>query len=281
MRPQLIKYYNRKGILKLTLNTFPYYADTQDLKNWTWKYDENYGRIENFQRSKRDYTLGIGVAGNSLRLRDALCDIFTEDIIAGEPGTLVVRDWELSCWLVEAEYDYKLQLDRKAKFKVIAATKGWTRRTQTSYNGIAGDGSGADTDLGRDYSYAEGILGRGYDYGYSVTENHYAVIELGGVDNGFECLIYGPQVDPVIYLNGYPVKVNMAVAAGQTLKITSNGSEKTIKLYSSSGIEEDAFVYRDKENTPFIGLGQRTELTFGQIKFDFTTIERRSEPSWT
>jgi hypothetical protein len=122
---------------------------------------------------------------------------------------------------------------------------------------------------------------RGYNYGYSQPESHYNSIDLPGTGNGFEVMVYGPQVDPVIYLNNHPVQVNVELSATERLHIVSNGNIKTIQILTPSGSATDAFVYRDKENTPFITLGQHTDLTFGQIRFDFTTIERRSEPTWT
>ena len=72
----------------------------------------------------------------------------------------------------------------------------------------------------------------------------------------------------------------MTIDETERLQIISNGSVKTIKVLSATGQETDAFVYRDKENSPFLTLGTHTDLTFGQIRFDFTTIERRSEPAW-
>ena len=123
-------------------------------------------------------------------------------------------------------------------------------------------------------------MGRGYNYGYSQPESHYASIDLAGINNGFEAIIYGPQVNPVIYLNNQPVQVNVTLTATQRLRIVSNGSVKTIEILEPNGSATDAFVYRDKENTPFLTLGQHTELTFGQVRFDFTTIERRSQPTW-
>lgn len=278
-----VYYYNRKGQLKLTVNEDPYWmqAGTGEFKNNSWSYDQQFGKYRNFRRDKTAYPFSVIIRSNDDRDYDALCDIFSEDTIAGEAGYFLINGWKLECIVVKAEHEFVGRRDSVIAFEALAVDSTWTRSDTKSYDGTSGGGDGSDQDLGRDYSYASGILGRGYNYGYSVTDNHYAVMELTGSDNGFELLIYGPQVNPVIYLNGYPVQVNLNLLAGETLKVVSNGRIKTIKKYSPTGIESDAFVYRDKEHTPFISLAQRTELTFGQIKFDFTTIERRSEPSWT
>lgn len=278
-----VYYYNRNGVLRLTIGEDPYHMlkGTGEFKDNQWEYEQQFGNYRNFRRSKSAYPFSIIIKSKLDADFDALCDIFSEDVIAGAPGYFLINGWKLECYVVKAQHSWYSGKDYVVSFEALAVDSTWTRSETKPYNGNAGGGDGSDLDLGRDYSYAEGVLGRGYNYGYSVTDNHYAVIELTGSDNGYEVLIYGPQVNPAIYLNGYPIQVNINLLAGETLRIVSNGRIKTIKKYSSTGIESDAFVYRDKEHTPFISLGQRTELTFGQIKFDFTSIERRSEPSWT
>lgn len=276
---EIVEYYDRNGILKLTLNRHPYFADTKKLKDWTYGYDQRYGKIENFYRSKNEYELNIGVAGDSLAARDELSDIFNADVLAGEPGTLKIRGWALKCYITEAEYEFGVRIDRTSKYKVIAVTPGWTREAVHSYDGTETGGSG--TDYGRNYSFNSNVLGRGYDYGYDEYAAHSATITLTGDNNGFELMIYGPAIDPVVYVNNDPVKVFVTLNSTERLRIVSDGSIKTIDVLQSAGSSESAFVFRDKEHNPFITLGKETELTFGEIKFDFTTIERRSEPSWT
>ena len=276
-----IKYYDNTGALRLTLNKWPYYSQPDEFKNWLWSYSNNYGRIGSFYRNKESYPLTIGIASGSKAHRDALCDIFTKDILAEKPGRLEIRGWTLNCFIVEASYSYALDLDRQASFKVLPTDPTWIRKSTTSYDGIGSSGEGS-IDYGRDYVNSGGILGRDYNYGYNVSDSHYGTISLPGIDNGYEVVIYGPQENPAIYLNNYPIRVNMSLGETQRLKIVSNGSaERTIKVLENDGSESDAFIYRDKEFTPFIDLGSYTELTYGEVKFDFTTIERRSEPSWT
>lgn len=276
---ETVEYYDRNGVLKLTLNRHPYFADTKNLKNWSYGYDQRYGKIENFYRSKNDYELNIGVAGDGLEARDALCDIFNADVMAGEPGTLKIRGWALKCYIVEAEYEFGVRLDRKAKFKVIAVTPGWTREAVHYFDGTEGGGFGED--FGRNYSYADNVLGRGYDYGYDEYAAHSATITLTGDGNGYEAIIYGAVINPTIYVNNNPITVYVSLNSSERLRIVSDGSIRTIEILQADGSAENAFVYRDKEHNPFIELGKVNELTFGVIKFDFTTIERRSEPSWT
>ena len=274
-----IYYYDHNNNLKLTLNSYPYYTEWSDLRDWAWGYNEQFGKYNSFRRDKHERSLIIGIGGDYLKAHDDLCDIFAADIIAGKPGQLRVNGWVLNCYIVEAEYEYGNALSRKAEFKVMSEDPSWIR---TNTRVLSGDSGGVvDNDYGRDYTLENSILGRGYNYGYSLTQVHTVEINLPGSQNGYEIMFYGPIVNPVIFLNGWPVQVNVTLTAGQRLRVVSNGSEKTIKILSATGVETDAFIYRSKTYSPFVDIGQHTEVSFGDFRFDFTTIERRSEPTWT
>jgi len=276
-----VYYYNRNGILKLTFGEDPYYMvlGTGEFKDQTWEYSDQFGHFGSFRRDKTTYSFSVAITSNSLTDYDALCDIFTDDILANEPGYLLINGWRLNCYVIKSEHSFYGKRDHVIAFEAVSPNSTWLRMVTRSYNGDPGGGSTGE-NLGRDYTLEDELMGRGYNYGYSQPESHYASIDLAGSGNGFETIIYGPQVNPVIYLDNKPVKVNITIDATQRLKIVSNGSVKTITILEPNGASTDAFVYRDKENTPFLTLGQHTDLTFGQIRFDFTTIERRSEPSW-
>ena len=312
-----VYYYNRNGTLRLTLNEHPYWCDGGEFKDWEWSYDESFSRFKNFRRTKQEYPLTISIVDTDKGSRDVLCDIFDEDVQAGEPGYLMINGWKLSCYIVEAERSFWAQaLDYQIDFKIVSETSTWTRETTTYYNGIE---TAEASDLGRDYSMEEGDTGsgRGYaeadgdgsnelmdsfgellvdsdgevlidssgatgkvGYGYSIVSSYAKRISLPVDGNGYRVTFYGAVTNPVIYLNGQPVRVLTSVSSGERLVVTSNGREKTIYKVSAQGVKTDYFVYRDKEHTPFFSIGKSTELTYGEVKFDFTTIENRSEPSW-
>lgn len=312
-----VYYYNRNGTLRLTLNEHPYWCDGGEFKDWEWSYDESFSRFRNFRRTKQEYPLTISIVDTDKASRDVLCDIFDEDVQAGEPGYLMINGWKLSCYIVEAERSFWAQaLDYQIDFKIVSETSTWTRETTTSYNGIE---TAEASDLGRDYSMEEGDTesGRGYaeasgggsnelmdsfgellidsdgevlidssgatgkvGYGYSIVSSYAKRISLPVDGNGYRVTFYGAAIDPVIYLNGQPVRVLTSINANERLVVTSNGREKTIYKIDAQGNKADFFLYRDKEHTPFFSIGKNTALSYGEIKFDFTTIESRSEPSW-
>ena len=312
-----VYYYNRNNVLKLTLNEYPYYAGEAEFKDWQWGYDTQFGLFKNFHRAKDSFPFQVTIVSKDKSDRDYLCNIFSEDVLAGEPGYLMINDWKLPCYISEATHDFfGTTLDWQIEFKAVTETSTWTRETTTSYNGVD---TAESSDLGRDYSMEEGDeeSGRGYaeassgesnelmdsfgellvdsdgnvlidssgatgrvGYGYSIVSSYAKRISLPVDGNGYRVTFYGAVTNPVIYLNGNPVRVLTSVASGERLVVTSNGREKTIFKVSAQGVKTDYFVYRDKEHTPFFSIGKSTELTYGEVKFDFTTIKNRSEPSW-
>ena len=275
-----IYYYNHKGVLQLTLNKWPYFSEPSDLFDWVWGYNEQFGKINTFRREKDTLELNIIIDGDYEHRHNDLCDIFSADVLANSPGYLLLNGWRLDCYIIEAQNAVVFDSNRQSNFIVKSINSTWTRSQTNTYNGTSGGGGGGDEDLGRDYTFENQLLGRGYNYGYNLPESHYASLDLKGTNNGFEVIFYGPLTDPVLYLNNQPVRVFVELSATQRLRIVSNGSIKTIEVLEPNGHATDAFIYRDKTYTPFLTLGQHTDLTFGQVRFDFTTIERRSQPTW-
>ena len=276
-----IYYYNSKGVLKATINEYPYFASESPFRTWEYEYDEVFGSYSNFRRRNREYPFTIVVMSNNLADRDNLCHAFEEDVLSGEAGFLVIRGWKMKCFVTTGEHVFfNKPRDDEMRFTIVTDNPVWTREKTYSFNS-SGGGSQFDEDLNRDYSYTSGRLGRQYNYGYSVAESYYATIDVDSDNNGFRLLIYGAQNDPVIYINNIPIQVDVEITEAERLQIVSNESEKTIKILSSAGAERDAFIYRNKEHSPFITLGSHSDISYSNIRFDLTVIERRSDPPWT
>lgn len=276
-----VYYYNHKGRLKLTINEPPYYMrlDTGEFKNHAWGYDEQFGRFRNFRRQKVTYPFSIVITSRSLSDYDALCDIFNEDVIAGKTGYFLINGWRLDCNVIKADHQFYGELDHVIAFEAVSESSTWTRSVLHHYNGSSSGGGGSE-DLGRNYSNHGGYIGRGYNYGYEEVNSHEAIIELHGTDNGFEAVIYGPAINPTLYINNEPITVYVSINTNERLRIVSNGPIRSIDILQLDGSSESAFAFRDKEHSPFLTLGEYNELSFGELRFDFTSIERRSEPSW-
>lgn len=277
-----VAYYNHNGIKQLTFNENPFYMQygKGEFKNSSWGYDQQYGLYNNFRRDKVSYPFSVVINSDDPADYDKFCDVFDADVQAEKPGYFLINGWRLDCFVIESKHHFYSPYDNVIDFEAISISKAWTREKTSSYDGTIG-GSSSGADYGRDYSYTDDLMGRGYDYGYSTSDNGSGVITLPGEGNGYKLLVYGPVTNPVVYFNNYPIRVNITLDATQRLQIVSNGSEKRIEVLDTIGRPTNAFVYRDKDYSPFIEIGSNTELTYGEIKFDITSIERRSEPTWS
>ena len=133
-------YYNRNGVLKLTFGESPYFIDSTDLKNWVWGYDSQFNRYRNFRRSKEVFQFAVILMTRNKADRDALCEIFEDDVLAGEPGYLVCRGWKLPCFVTEAEHGYyREEIEWKVVFNAVSETSTWVRETTTSYSVISSE----------------------------------------------------------------------------------------------------------------------------------------------
>ena len=67
-----IEYYNSNNRLMLILNEYPYYTLPSEWKNWSWAYDNTYGKLTNFRRNKESYPLSIIIRSNSKEDRESM-----------------------------------------------------------------------------------------------------------------------------------------------------------------------------------------------------------------
>lgn len=277
-----VYYYNRNGQLKLTIGEDPYFMllGKGEFKDHSFEYSQLFGQYKGFYRSKTAYPFSIVIRSDNLKDFDALCDIFNDDVLAEKPGYFLINGWKLDCYVIQAKHKFYGDRDHVIEFEALAVNSTWTRSTTKRYDG-APPIDISDFNFGRNYEYEDSVLGRGYEYGYEPFIVRADTIHLNGAGNGYEAVIYGPAVNPTFYINNKPVSVYVSLTASERLRIVSNGSIKTIDIINSDGSTTSAFVYRDKMASPFFSLGEINELSFGDLKLDFTAIERRSEPSWT
>ena len=275
MRKEL-NYYDHNGILKLKLNSYPYISQIDEWLDWGISYEEKFGKFRNFVSSKKEYKMTVGFLTENPEDREKVDDIFSEDVKVEKNGFIEIDGWRLPCFVVEKKSSVLFDSERQVEYKVVSPTSIWTRSRMRTFNGVI-DESSSGTDYGRDYTSD----GRKYSYGYSkIRSVNSSEIRIDSDNSGFILSFYGPVSSPYVYLNGYPVGAEVEIEEGEQLRITSIGNDKSIYIVRSNGEKESAFYYRDKSRTPFITIGKVTEVTYRDVKFDFTTVERRTSPKW-
>ena len=278
-KKEQVTYFDRNGIKKFTLNAGRLYTRADSWRSFSFEYDDTFGRVANLRPASEKLTLSVIFGESGTAGRDEVLDAFLEDIIAGSPGTIEIRGWRLSCYIVSGKPTMVGRTETEFECEVIPANEAiWTRETLYTFRGAGEAGSGED--LGRDYGMEAAGAVRGYDYGYSAALQNSQQLSLSGSGNGYILDVYGPATNPTVYIDGAPVTVFATIRSGEKLRIVSNGNDKRIERIGQSGAISSLFNARDKERSPFLALGASPVISYGSIKFDFTAIERRVIPAW-
>ena len=106
-----------------------------------------------------------------------------------------------------------------------------------------------------------------------IVNDHYA-------DSNFLLTIYGPIVDPVLYIGGHEYSVTIVLEEGEYLEIDSAAG--TVVKVKVSGERVNAFHNRSFESSVFepIHPGGQDIGWSGRFAFDLVIYEERSEPRW-
>ena len=100
------------------------------------------------------------------------------------------------------------------------------------------------------------------------------------MESNFRIVIYGPVINPTIYIAGHEYTVNIEISENEHLTIDS--IERTIVLTRYDGTLFNAFGDRNKASYIFqkIPKGNCVVAWDGSFGFDVVLCEERSEPKW-
>lgn len=198
--------------------------------------------------------------------------IFEGDIARKTPGRIFVGDEYIWCFChsgraEEYEEDF---YTTDYEIGIITAKPFWIREKFLSYPIYSGD----EGDVFFNFPFNFPFNFTSQQKGISTLENdHYA-------DANFELVIYGPAVDPVINIGGYPYRVYTTVETNEYLVIDSQ--EKTVTRTLADGTIANEYDNRSFENSVFrpIPPGNHNVLWSGDFGWDITLYKERSKPEW-
>lgn len=250
------------------------FINDMDLFDFSWQYDTDFGKVGNFRRDIQEKEMLISIYGESKKKansnKNEVFEIFEKDVLMNRPGELWVGDYYLNCYVVESSVSaYYRQGNYLSKgITIITDTPVWTK--ETTYNFYIQDEQDEHGFYPYDYPY---------DYSnnlnvQSVTNNHYA-------NSNFEMVIYGPALNPTIFIKGHPYTIHTDLLSGEYLTI--NSKNKTIIKTKNNGELVNEFNRRNKEYSVFklIEQGQSAVSWNKEFNFDLTIFTERSEPLWT
>ena len=246
-------------------------SDT-NLFDYTWQYDTDFGHIGNFRREVQERKMIISIYGKTEEeaneRKNKVFEAFEKDVLLNIPGKLYIGDYYLNCYIVEGTISKYYQQGRylAKEVKIVTDTPVWIKETTYHFyiENITGE---SFYPYGYPYDYSNGLFIR------SITNNHYT-------DSNFELIIYGPVLNPTVFIKGHPYTVNTDLLAGEYLTI--NSALKTIIKTKINGEKINEFHRRSKEYSVFklIEQGQNPVSWSKEFSFDLTLFYERSEPAW-
>ena len=268
------KYVNHVGEV-LEFGKGGLFANANDLRVYSWLYDSDKNRIENFRKGVVNKTIPVQIVAQSeeegLLKKNQIFEIFEKDVIAEQPGKIIIGDYYLQCYVYASKKSEYLTHKNllTTSISVAGDTENWIKETWkefTYFDPTDGTGKG--------YEY-------GYEYDYSVGEGNMDTLfngHFGSCD--FIIKISGYAFEPAITIANHTYKVKETIQEGETLII--NSKKKTVTL-SRHGVIDNCFAKRDRSSYIFekIPSGNSTVYWNSGFNFEITLLEERGEPKWT
>lgn len=268
-----IKYRNHLGE-EIDFGKNGIFVKASDLHDYQWDVVQKNNKISSFRRSVVQKKLPVVIfcttVGEGLAARNRLVEVAEKDVLAKQPGRLIIGEYYFKCYITKSKKDSYLFSRRKMEtaLTVTSDEPFWVREINFYFRN-----TGTNT-TGFEYSY---------DYPVDYVSG-FASSELNNPDftaTNFRMTIFGPCSNPTAYISGHAYAVTAELTAGEYLVIDS--VTKTIVKTAVDGTKTNLFHYRNRESYIFekIPPGENILSRDGDFNVDVTLLEERSEPKWT
>ena len=152
--------------------------------------------------------------------------------------------------------------------KVLAKNPEWIKDNLYHFSVSSGK-----TGIGKRYAYQ-------YAYQYGGNLSNTSIINPHFYATDFLLAIYGPALNPAVYIGGIPYLISVELEENERLEV--NSMQGTVIKIKSDGQKDNAFHYRQKTPSVFTKIqpGRQEIRWSGNFPFDLTLFERRSEAAW-
>lgn len=268
----IIKYTNSINE-SIVLNKAKIKLREADFFHFRWDM-ESTGRRYVAIKKPKEYLVRIEIIGNSKEKKDML-DIFSKitekDALSNTKGKLYIDDQYIECFVVEGNSKpSESPIGINKEIRIFAPCPFWIQELtkqflpQTTVNATRG----------LNYPFD-------YPFNYAPSKVGLATWEIDHYTSShFLMRIYGPCVDPKVFINNYPYQVFTTLEAGDYLEIDTRNN--TVIKYLANGTTQNC--YNSRQFTPSIfekiPPGSLTFSWPGNFGFDMTVFIERSEPKW-
>lgn len=250
------------------------YVKASDLHDYQWDVVQKNNKISGFRRTvvqkKLPVVIFCATVDAGLSARNQLVEASEKDILAGQPGRLIIGDYYYKCYIPKSQKNGYLFSRRKmeATLTITSDEPFWVREISSYFRNT-------DTNA------------TGFEYSFDYTLDYVCGLASGELANpgftaaNFRMTIYGPCSDPTVYVRGHKYTVLAVLEQGECLTIDSIA--KTIVKTAVDGTKTNLFHYRGRDSYIFekIPPGGSILTRDGDFNVDVVLLEERSEPKWT
>lgn len=263
-----------KEVIDLVKN--PYRLITGNLYDYEWEYDtastgsRNGVSVTEFYREKKEIDLELDILARTEEAYAEACQKFLDtterDVINKVPGRLYVGEWYILCFLISEGFsDWEYGLTQvNSDVTLLSPYPFW--RKEKDYNFTQQDFSISGN---RKYPYK-------YPYQYSNTRGVHEIDNDHFSSSDFVMKIFGPVINPQVYIGQNVYMVNAPLIAGEYLTIDSAAG--TIVKTKNTGETENLFYQRYLKQSVFTKIppGKSKISWSGRFGFTITLFQERS-----
>ena len=264
---------------ELKFGTGGVFVNYNELHDYLWKYQVRGDKISYLYRGVVEKVVPVVIAcqdpDRGIQIINQLMEYTERDILVKSPGRIYIGEYYLDCYVIgSTKGDYLAKRGYlRAELRVLTDQAAWIKETKFTFSNSSGGGQAGGQGLDYNFDYP-------IDYMNPYTSR--TVNNTGFVGSDFRMVIYGPCENPHVAVGEHAYEVDCGeIAAHEYLTIDSK--KKTIILTHANGSKTNVFKYRYRDSYIFEKMPSgETQVTWdGNMIFDITLYEERSEPKWT
>lgn len=254
-----------------------FYVNSNDLRDYTWSYEESSDRIVGFKRGVVKKSIPIVILTENeekaVCLKNWITTLSEKDVCDMNPGRIIINGCYMRGYIYESKktkYYYNKRF-LQSTLKFVSDEPQWVTESTKAFH-PAGSDTGyphLDYPYDYDYDYAPDIISVGH-----INLDHYAPCK-------YLLKIYGPAINPAVTIGGIVRQVYTTLEAGQYLLIDSR--DKTVKRVLNDGAVLSEFDNRRRGTKSIfepITPGMNGVTWNNAFGFELTLFIERSEPEW-
>lgn len=252
------------------------FVNENSLRDFEWAVVSDNSRISNLQKRIISKNIPLVIVCDTeeegLKKKNQVFEVMEKDALVVRYGKVFLGEYYLKCYCTGSKKTGYLQSRRELHTTLTVTTDQpyWIRESTTIFRDTK------DSQVGKnDLDYR-----RDYPSDYTSEFRNKTLVNDNFVESNFRIIIYGPIINPTIYIAGHEYRVNIEISDYEYLTVDS--IERKIELTRYDGTIINAYGDRNKSSYIFqkIPVGNCMVTWNHLFGFDVVLYEERSEPKW-